>query len=189
MSILDNPFGDKQTMRAAVERAALIIQETLPHLDEAERNLIEATSDGSSLADVLGITKEQRQALLDTGIRLIQLGQLDKASDVLMRLTQIDPLEERAMYALGVVCQMRGELQKAAQMYLHFLALDATNPMGYLRLGECLVAAREYDEAYSALDMARQFAAEGKGEPGTLEEALALLEVSEVAAAGAKLKQ
>jgi Flp pilus assembly protein TadD len=158
-------------------------------LDERSRHLIDVTRDGLALGDVLGVSKEQKTALLDLGCRLLQLGQTDKAVDVLMRLNQLDPLEERAMYALGVACQTRGELQKAAQMYLQFLALDATNPMGYLRLGECLLAAKEYAEAHAAFLSASEFAQQGKGQPGNLQEALRMLAVPEVAAAGAATKQ
>ncbi|KQT54066.1 hypothetical protein ASG43_00015 [Aureimonas sp. Leaf454] len=63
------------------------------------------------------------------------------------------------------------------------LAQDATNPLGYLRLGECLIAAREYDQAYGALHAARIFAAEGKGQPGTLAEVERLMALPEIAAA------
>lgn len=188
MSILDGPFKDRETMQGAAEFAQRMTQEALPELDEQSRHLLEVTSDGTTLATALGITKEQRAALLDMGCRLIQLGQLDKATDVLLRLNQLDPYDERVNYSLGVICQARGELHKAAQMYLQFLALDATNPMGYLRLGECLLAAKEYDEAYSAFDTAKEFAQEGKGQPGNLEEALKMLEIPEIAAAGQRLK-
>lgn len=188
MSILDGPFQDRATMQNAAEFAQRMMQEALPELDEESRRLLEITSDGTTLADALGITREQRNALLEMGCRLIQVGQLDKAADVLLRLNQLDPYDERVNYSLGVLCQTRGELFKAAQMYLQFLALDATNPTGYLRLGECLLAAKEYDEAYSAFDMAKEFAQEGKGEPGNLQEALKMLEIPEIAAAGQRLK-
>ncbi|MDC9823020.1 hypothetical protein PRN20_04690 [Devosia sp. ZB163] len=183
MSILDGPFSNKDTLRDATVFANDVIARTLPHLDEKTRDLMEATKDGRSLGDVLGITKEQKVALLDLGCRLLQVGETDKAVDVLMRLNQLDPLEERALYALGVACQTRGELEKAAQMYLQFLALDATNPMGYLRLGECLLAAKEFSEAQAALLTAKEFAQEGKGQPGNLEEAVRLLAIPEVASA------
>lgn len=183
MSILEGPFSNKQAMTDAAVFANDMISNALPDLDERSRELIEATKDGTTLGTVLGITKEQKAALLDLGCRLLQVGQTDKAVDVLMRLNQYDPYEERAYYALGVACQTRGELSKAAQMYLQFLGLDATNPMGYLRLGECLLAAKEFSEAQAAFLTAKEFAEEGKGQPGNLEEALKLLAIPEIAAA------
>lgn len=189
MSILEGPFSDRKNMQGAIEFAMRMTQSALPNLDPDTRRIIELTADGSSLGDALGITKEQKAALLDLGCRLIQVGQLEKAADVLMRLNQLDPLEERAIYALGVVCQTRGELQKAAQMYLQFLALDATNPIGYLRLGECLLAAKEYAEAHAAFATAKDFAASGKGSPSHIAEAQKMLDVPEIAAAGKAQKQ
>jgi len=189
MSILDGPFADKQALQDAVNFGDDMVRRALPNLDPRSRELLQLTRDGLSLGDVLGVTKEQKAALLDLGCRLLQLGQTDKAMDVLVRLNQLDPLEERAIYAIGVACQTKGELEKAAQMYLQFLALDATNPIGYLRLGECLLAAREYAEAYAAFETASEFAGKGHGQPGNLQEALRMLAVPEIAAAGAALKQ
>ncbi|MBC8130164.1 MAG: hypothetical protein H7Y08_07555 [Rhizobiaceae bacterium] len=182
MSILNSAYTDKALMEGAMVYAAEKVTEMLPNLDEKSRRLIELTADGTTLGDALGITKAQKQALLDTGCRLIQVGELEKATDILLRLNQLDPLDERSLYALGTICQLRGELEKAAALYIQFLAQDATNPLGYLRLGECLMAAREYDDAYGALHAARVFAAEGKGQPGTLEEVERLMAVPEIAA-------
>ena len=189
MSILDGPFTDGNVLQGGMEYAMRVIALTAPQLDDDTRRIFELTRDGSTIGDALGVTKEQKTAMLDLGCRLIQAGQMDKAADILLRLTQLDPLEERAHYALGVICQTRGELHKAAQLYLLFLALDATNPMGYLRLGECLLAAKEYREAHSAFNAARKFAEEGKGQPGNLEEALKMLDVPDIRLAGAAPKQ
>lgn len=188
MSILDGAFNDTKTMQGAMQFAQTVLDDAMPQLDEKTRHIIELTSDGSSLGDALGITKQQRSALFDLGSRLLQVGETQKAFDVLMRLNQLDPLDERAYYGLGVACQTQGELQKAAKMYMMFLALDATNPLGYLRLGECLLQAQEYSEAYVSFEAARNFAAEGLGGADVLQEALTMLAVPEIAAAGTQSK-
>ena len=186
MSILDGQFSNKEEMEGAMAFAQTMLADAMPNLDPGMRGLIEATQDGASLGDVLGITKDQKQALLDYGCGLIQSGEMEKAADVLLQLSALDPLEERAKYALGVICQLRGELHKAAQLYLQFLALDATNPLGYLRLGECLMSAREYAEARSAFEMAQGLAADGHGQPGNREEAEKMLSMPEIASAVTK---
>ncbi|MGQ3211771.1 MAG: hypothetical protein ACT6U0_10165 [Shinella sp.] len=188
MSILDGAFNDAKTMHGAMEFAQAVLDQATPQLDEKTRHIIELTADGSSLGDALGITKEQRSALYDLGSRLLQVGETQKAFDVLMRLNQLDPLDERAYYGLGVACQTQGELPKAAKMYVMFLALDATNPLGYLRLGECLLQAQEYADAYVSFEAARDFAQQGLGGPDVLQEALAMLAVPEIATAGKRLK-
>lgn len=188
MSILDGAFNDTKTMQGAMEFAQVMLGEITPKLDAQTRHIIELTSDGSTLGDALGISKEQRAALYDLGSRLLQVGETQKAFDVLMRLNQLDPLDERAYYGLGVACQTQGELHKAAKMYVMFLALDATNPLGYLRLGECLLQAEEYADAYVSFEAARSFSEQGLGTPETLQEALAMLDVPAIAAAGKQSK-
>lgn len=189
MSILDGMFKDEQTIRKTSDYAQSIIKEILPHLGDDIKDVIEATIDGSTLADVFGIDKEHLGALLDLGCSLLQAGETRKGIDVLTRLHQFDPLEERAYYALGVAYQTQGELPKAAHFYLQFLALDATNPMGYLRLGECLLAAQEHAEALSAFSVAESLAVDGKGEAGHLEEARRMLAIPEIEAAKAARHQ
>lgn len=188
MSILDGIFSDRKTMEGALVVAQKMVADMVPDLDEDARRVIELTGDGSTLGDVLGITKEQKGALLDLGCRLLQLGETDKAMDVLLRLSQLDPYEERAYYALGVGAQSQGRLQPAAQMYLQFLALDATNPMGYLRLGECLLSAKEFTEARESFEAAKDLAEKGHGLPEHIGEARRMLELLD-STAGAAVKQ
>lgn len=184
MSILKGAFSDAEAGKGTMEFAARMLEKMLPKLDENARRIVESMGRTGSLGDALGVTDEQKAALLDLGCRLIQYGKPDDAFAILLRLVQLDPLEERAAYALGVVFQLRGELRKAAQMFMYFLTLDATNPTGYLRLGECLLRAREYGEAYNAFMTAKELADEGKGQPGNSAEAARMLALPEMIAAG-----
>ena len=183
MSILKGLFSRADTADDAMELAARLLEKSIPELDANTRRIVERLGSAATLGDAIGITDEQRGALLDLGCRLVQFGKLDDAFAILLRLVQLDPLDERATYALGVIFQLRGELQKAAQMYLYFLALDATNPAGYLRLGECLLRAGEHEEACKAFRTARDFAKEGKGQPGDAAEAARMLELPEMVTA------
>ncbi|MNL48429.1 hypothetical protein D3C87_1712880 [compost metagenome] len=72
---------------------------------------------------------------------------------------------------------MDADLERAAYFYLNFLALDATNPEGYLRLGECLMSAGELEEARASIQTALEFAREGKGRPGNAAQAENLLAI------------
>ena len=184
MSILEGPFSDAEAVGGAIDFAVRMLEKLIPKLDEGSRRIVEMLQGGDTLGDALGITTEQKAALLDLGCRLIHYGKLDDAFAVLLRLVQLDPLEERAVYAIGIIFQLRGEPQKAAQMFLQFLALDATNPAGYLRLGECLLRAGEHAEARRMFLVAREFADEGKGRPGNAEEAARMLDLPEIVAAG-----
>jgi len=174
MSILDGPFRDREHMQATLSMAGTAKARLLPLLEltEDQRRLLDVEAEGRSRADMLGITKEQRDALLNVGCRFLQTGELQKAREVLSGLYQLEPLDERPLYALGATYQMEGNLPLAAHFYIQFLGLNATNPEGYLRLGECLMAAGEIDEARSAFTSAKTFAESGKGRPGNAAEAL-----------------
>ncbi len=165
-------------MKAAQDSAGFaerVIGHMLPELDADVRALIEASRGGLAPGDIVGVTRDQKEALLDLGCRLAQLERLDDAAVVLLRLVQLDPLEERALYALGVVCQLRGEPEKAVRLHLQFLALDATNPLGYLRLGECLLAAGDHPQAHDAFLAAKAMAKADPAHAGALAEARARL--------------
>lgn len=175
MSILDQAISDMKAAQDSAGFAERVIGHMLPELDADVRALIEASRGGLAPGDVVGVTRDQKEALLDLGCRLAQLERLDDAAAVLLRLVQLDPLEERALYALGVVCQLRGEPEKAVRLHLQFLALDATNPLGYLRLGECLLAAGDHPQAHDAFLAARAMAEADPAHAGALAEARARL--------------
>ncbi|MDO1583215.1 tetratricopeptide repeat protein [Rhizobium oryzicola] len=177
MSILNSKYTNAGMMQGATEIAADFLKDILGQmeLDHREQSILDLMQQGLSLGDILGIKKEHRDALINLAASLIQAGELDKARDVLVQTVQFDNLEDRALYLLGVVFQLKSDLERAAFFYLQFLALDATNPEGYLRLGECLMSAGELSEAREAIGAALSFAREGKGRPGNVEQAENLL--------------
>ena len=81
-------------------------------------------------------------------------------------------------HALAATFQAQDAWPTAGKLYVHFLALDATNPDGYLRLGECFLAAREIEEARTCFENARRLAADGHGRPGVLAHAICMLDAA-----------
>lgn len=160
MAILDGMPRNQAELRAALEFAAPILDKTVSELNLPERvqSILELMQEGLSLADIYGITKQQRDALLAQAGRFIQLGELGKARDTLTVLYQLEPLDERASYALATTYQLQGDFATAGKLYVQFLALDATNPEGHARLGECFLGAKEYDDAESSFSIAQNFA-------------------------------
>lgn len=102
---------------------------------------------GDTVGTFLGLEKHHRDAIVAEGYKYLQLQRFDEAHDWLSLALAAEPLDERALYGLGVIAQMRGDLKRAVRAFVQFQALDATNPDGLLRLGECLYANREFDEA------------------------------------------
>lgn len=144
-------------------------------LSPKAQSIFDALDEGLSLADVMNITKEERDALLVQGTRLLQVGDLDGAQEMLLMLYRLEPMDERAVYALAATFQAKQEYAYAAKLYLVFLALDATNPQGYLRLGECLMANREFDEAGAYFEAAKTLAAGTRSETAVNAHADAML--------------
>lgn len=160
MSILDGMISNQADLDAALVKAAPMAAEMFSklQLNERTRSAIDLMNEGLSLGDIVGIKKDHRDALLVTAGRLMQAGDLAKAKDTLMMLHIIEPLDERSLYMLAAVSQLQGDFATAAKLYIQFLALDATNPEGYLRLGECLLGAQEFKEARDTFETAREMA-------------------------------
>jgi Flp pilus assembly protein TadD len=111
------------------------------------RRILERVKGGETPAQAMGLSRDDLEVLYAVGFQQITRGELDRAQDSFIRLVGIDPLEARHRYCLSLVRQLKGDLKGAAAGYIQFLALDATNPEGYLRLGEVHLAAGEPERA------------------------------------------
>ena len=74
-------------------------------------------------------------------------------------------------YCLGVVRQMKQQWDTAIDDFARFCALDATNPEGYLRIGECLTAKGDRVQARQVFDVALREARKGNGPKNAVEQA------------------
>lgn len=168
-SILDGLPKGRDEMREIVDKANVVMDRVRanPELDARGRSVLDHLKDGLSLADILGVTPRERDAVLATAARHIQSGSYKAAEDLLTGLIQLEPTDARAIYALGAALQGRGDFIAAGRTYMHFIAFDATDPEGYLRLGECFLGNGERDAAQSCFEVAKLHAAE-RGDPRDL---------------------
>ena len=104
---------------------------------------------GHAPADILGLTKAHRDAIMMLGYRAMQAGNVQKARDV------------------------------AAKLFVQYLALDATCAKGHLRLGECFLTAQELERAASCFRVAEAEAERGNGDDNTRRRAEKLLAICE----------
>jgi tetratricopeptide (TPR) repeat protein len=179
MSILDGMPSSEADLKKAMEFVAPHIDKMIAEsgLTEREQSVFELMKEGLSLGDIYGITKEQRDALLVHAGRFLKAGDIQKARDILLKVYQFEPTDERAIYALATTFQLEGNFSAAGKLYLAFLALDATNPEGHLRLGECFLGAKEYDNAESEFRIARNFASSA-GDAACIAHATKMLEIA-----------
>lgn len=155
-SILDGMPSNPAELNEALKFANPLIEQVLEKMEltERQRDAIELMKEGLSLADILGFTKQHRDAMLVQGARLLQSGDVKKARDAFTTLYQLEPMDERVIYMLANTHQVDGDFETAGKLYITFLALDATNPEGYLRLGECFLGAKEYSNAQDTFEIA-----------------------------------
>ena len=187
MALLDGIPSNAKEMTNAMELGDKVFELAQPKLNLTPKaqSVLDLMKEGLSLGDVLEITEEERNAMFAQGCKLVQLGDLQKARALLSQLYLFEPLDARVIYMLGVIFQLQGDLATAAKIYVQFLALDATNADGYLRLGECHLAAKENDLALGLLRTAKAECDRGHGTPATRERAAQLLAHLEQAAAKA----
>jgi tetratricopeptide (TPR) repeat protein len=181
MSILDGLPSTEAELKDALEIGDKVFARALPRLNltPKQQSVIDLVREGMSLADIMDITQQERDAMFVQGARMIQHGELQKARDVLSLLHVLEPLDAKVIYAIAMTYQLEGDVAHAAKLYVQFLSLNATNAEGYLRLGECLLAAKETDEAASCFRTAKAESDRGNGTPETRARAAQLLALVE----------
>lgn len=124
---------------------------------------------GETMAQILGITPEEMEALYAYGFSHIQQGMPDKGLEVFQKLISLDPIEAKYRYCEGICHQMKGDIVRAAQAYMEFLGLDATNFDGYMRLAECHITNNEPKMARRYYSIAIAEAEKATATPGAAE--------------------
>ncbi|MGR3483861.1 MAG: hypothetical protein ACU0BF_00810 [Paracoccaceae bacterium] len=145
-------MDDPQMVAVAIQSAV----EALDQLDPSGglRADLDGMLAGETIAQQRGLTQGDLDLLYAEGFKRLMAGDARRARDILGVLATIDPLEARNHYALAVAMQQLGHAAQAEQVLITFLSLDATNPDGYLRLGECLFAQARPAQAREAFELA-----------------------------------
>ena len=177
MSILDGLPRSAAEAQKILELTGPMVQRVFNSMDltPKQRSMLDLLNKGFSLADIYGLTQDERDAMFAKGCQLVQAGDIEKARDWLIFLHQLDPLDARIIYVIAVTYQTQGNFSLAAKLYIFFIARDATNPEGYLRLGECLLSARDYGTAADCFQFARTQCERGKGDAVAAEHATKML--------------
>jgi type III secretion system low calcium response chaperone LcrH/SycD len=169
--IVDLDFFNRPDIAKDVERGIQMAMQALADngLDQDPRLL--AVLDGQTIAQAKGLSRADLEVLYAYGFSFISKGDTRKAEDVFSQLCMIDPLVAKNHYCLGIVRQMTQHWDLAIDDFARFCALDATNPEGYLRIGECLTAKGDRAEARKVFDVALREARKGHGPANAAEQA------------------
>jgi tetratricopeptide (TPR) repeat protein len=177
MSIVDGMPRSLADLQRRLELTAPATQQLFDALDSLPeaKGILEQMGKGLPLADIYGLTQEERDAMFVRGCQLVQAGEIAKGRDWFVFLHQLDPLDARVIYAIAAIHQTQGDFSRAAKLYVHFIALDATNPQGHLRIAECFLSAREYDLAIEHFRIAKVMCDRGHGNAAAAELAARML--------------
>ena len=74
--------------------------------------------------------------IVNEGVRLLQVGDLDAAQAKLELAVEINPQGKEAQLALGAVYQGKSEFDRAIELYRKALEIDPEYKLAYLRLGQ-----------------------------------------------------
>ena len=178
MSILDGLPTSAEDMQNAATLATPMIERALAamNLSPLQRSIMDLVKKGHALADIYGLSQDERDAMFARGCQLLQSGEIEKARDWLLFVHLLNMHDARVIYVIAVTYQTQGNFSIAAKLYASFIALDPTNPEGHLRLGECLLSAREYQAALTSFQRAKNECARGNGAAEAAAHAARMLE-------------
>ncbi len=114
-------------------------------------SLIQHLTNGATLADVVGITKEQREAVYSMGHFHFEQGKYLDAMKFFRFLLFYDQFEKRAMFGLGCCLKMLGQYEQA-QIFLGLaVMMDPSDAGPGVQFAECLLLTGKKVEAISLL--------------------------------------
>jgi len=164
MSILDFEFEDTDAFRKDIENALPLMETAIDALGLSNDVLGQALREGISPHIALGLSDDHLDAIFTIGLNAMQAGETAKAQIVFQKLVTLKSIDERFWYALGTTLQIQERVADAARAYVIALGLKATDVEGYLRLGECLLAAKEPPKALECFQLALALCDDGHGD-------------------------
>lgn len=158
-----------------VEALANAVGTFMKDVGAEDNPILQNMMEGLTGAQAMGLDRGDLDALYTVFFQRLNTGDHVAARDGFAYLVMIDPLHAPNHYCLGVAWQAMGRMADAEPQFVTFLALDATNPVGYLRLGECYQHRGATDLAREAFELAEAECLNGHGDAITLAEARAKL--------------
>lgn len=117
--------------------------------------ILEHLNNGAILADVMGITPEQREAIYTMGHFQYSQGKFNDAMKFFRFLLFHDQFDLRAIFGVGCCLQMQGDY-KNAQIFLGMtVMMEPSNPASGVQFAECLLMDKKKNEAIDILQKTR----------------------------------
>lgn len=175
----ESKLTDPASVMAALNAVNTYIDENYSAGNDPRKYLVEimrGTMNGEPYGLRLGLDGRHVDGVLSEAGDLIRAGALAQARDRIMLAILLDPLDQRAFYALGATLQLEGRHLDAIRAYAFYAQSNIDDPAVYLRLGECVIAAGAYEAAREYLEAAIE-AAEEREDASSRQHAQKLLEM------------
>lgn len=128
--------------------------DTVLRVDSPEGLLDAVVNHGVSPAMLHGITAEQLEAIYSLCHDDLMAGRFEEGRERASFLLRNEPWDRRFHMAFAFALQNLGQHESAGQFYASAFEMDATDAVCALRIGECLSALNELDEAREAFEAA-----------------------------------
>lgn len=125
--------------------------EDAPGLNE---EVLKLWTSGHTLAEGMGISEREREALYVLGYSFYERGLYNEAFKIFARLVSLDHLESRYLMALGSAMQMTRRYEAALQQYMVVTLMRLDDPVPVFHSAECLLALGRPAEAVESLKLA-----------------------------------
>jgi tetratricopeptide (TPR) repeat protein len=108
---------------------------------------------GKSLAECRDITNEGLESLYTLAAQLCDEAQFEHALPICLNLLIHQPRNPRYQFICASCLQRLGQLQEASVLFDYVLQLDATDAAAAYRLGECLDALGDREQAKNKFNL------------------------------------
>lgn len=113
-----------------------------------------ATTAVTAFQRALALDAEHRGATFNLALAYKQLGQLASAEAGFERLRRLDSRDGKPRWHLADIWMQQGESERAHTLLVESLALPVDQPAFLLKLAECLIEMKRFDEATTPLQAA-----------------------------------
>lgn len=139
-----------------MQSATKVLDGLLQGPDFRGKEILELMGRGLSLAEILKLSDAQLDAVFQQASRFLEAGEIVKARELFSLLIRLQSLDERYTYGLATTYQIEGDCRTAGRLYALYLSLNAECVHGRLRLAECLLTEKEYENAIGMFNSVAQ---------------------------------
>ncbi|WP_323018734.1 SycD/LcrH family type III secretion system chaperone [Castellaniella sp.] len=121
--------------------------------DAAVENLIGLWKSGGTLAQAMGITAQECEAMYAHGHSLYAQGKYNDAFKIFAQLVSYDHMDSRYQLALASAMQITRRYEEALQQYVVVTVMRVDDPIPVFHSAECLLALGRPQEARESLEL------------------------------------